>query len=103
MELGERSHTAYPLIHGYCLGIPTIRGGWWIRSPASDYSQGEPGFNRLLQNDYGCRRHAEKANYAFADGHVAKLDANDIPCNVNDCWWSIRPDVHRPNTAAGGP
>jgi len=69
--------------------------GWWIRSAASDYSQGEPGFNRLLQNDYGCRRHSRKANYAFADGHTDLLDANRIPCNTDQCWWSIRPDAHR--------
>jgi prepilin-type N-terminal cleavage/methylation domain-containing protein len=36
--------------------------GWWIKSQAPGYGQGEPGFNRLLQNDYGCRRHNEKAN-----------------------------------------
>ena len=29
-----------------------------------------PGFNRILQDDYGCRRHAGKANYVFADGHA---------------------------------
>jgi prepilin-type processing-associated H-X9-DG protein/prepilin-type N-terminal cleavage/methylation domain-containing protein len=68
--------------------------GWWIRSQAPGYAQGEPGFNRLLQNDYGCRRHNERANYAFADGHAARLHANSIHCEENDCWWSIRPDVH---------
>jgi prepilin-type processing-associated H-X9-DG protein len=74
--------------------------GWWIRSSASDYSQGDPGFNRLLQNDYGCRRHSNKANYAFADGHVDLLDANRIPCNQDQCSWSIRPDVHRTQSVA---
>ncbi len=74
--------------------------GWWIRSPASDYSQGDPGFNRVLQNDYGCRRHSNKANYVFADGHVELLDANRIPCNEDQCWWSILPYVHRPRTVA---
>ena len=67
---------------------------WWIKSGASGYAQGAPGFNRLLQNDYGCRRHNAKANYAFADGHVQKLGANDIRCDVNECWWSLRLDVH---------
>lgn len=75
-------------------------GGWWIRSSASDYSQGDPGFNRLLQNDYGCRRHSNKANYVFADGHVDLLDANRIPCSRNQCWWSITPDAHRGSAVA---
>lgn len=68
--------------------------GWWIKSQAAGYGQGQPGFNRLLQNDYGCRRHAEKANYTFSDGHVARWNANDLRCEVNDCWWSIDPAVH---------
>ncbi len=68
--------------------------GWWIKSQAPGYGQGNPGFNRRLQNDYGCQRHREKANYALADGHVARLDPNDIRCEENECWWSTRPDVH---------
>jgi prepilin-type processing-associated H-X9-DG protein/prepilin-type N-terminal cleavage/methylation domain-containing protein len=72
--------------------------GWWIKSQAPGYAQGEPGFNRRQQNDYGCDRHRDQANYAFADGHVAKLRAADIHCQIYDCWWSIRPDVHRPTT-----
>ncbi len=68
--------------------------GWWIKSQAAGYTQGEPGFNRLQQHDYGCERHSRKANYAFADGHVNKLHANDIPCAPGMCWWSTRPDVH---------
>jgi prepilin-type processing-associated H-X9-DG protein/prepilin-type N-terminal cleavage/methylation domain-containing protein len=78
-------------------GTATVWGddNWWIKSTASGFAQGDPGFNRLLQNDYGARRHAGKANYAFADGHVQLLSANDIPCNLNECWWSIRPNFHR--------
>ena len=76
---------------------------WWIKYRATGYAQGEPGFNRLLQDDYGCRRHSEKANYGFADGHVSRLNANDIHCGVNDCWWSIRPDVHPPQTVGSPP
>lgn len=68
---------------------------WWIKSRAAGYTQGDPGFNRLLQEDYGCRRHAEKANYIFADGHVDRLHPNQIPCSVDECWWSTRPDVHK--------
>lgn len=67
---------------------------WWIKSTASGFAQGEPGFNRILQNDYGCRRHDGSANYAFADGHVQKLNANDIPCDTGRCWWSMRPNAH---------
>lgn len=77
--------------------------GWWIKSQAAGYDQGLPGFNRLLQNDYGCRRHKDKANYAFADGHVATLHANDIHCEEGDCWWSIWPDVHPVTTGGGAP
>lgn len=73
--------------------------GWWIKSQAPGYGQGKPGFNRLQQNDYGCRRHAEKANYAFADGHVGRYNANELRCEANECWWSIKPDVHPPASA----
>ena len=78
-------------------GTATLWGddNWWIKSAAPGYSQGDPGFNRILQNDYGCRRHAEKANYAFADGHVRSLNANDIRCDKDECWWSLRIDTHR--------
>jgi prepilin-type N-terminal cleavage/methylation domain-containing protein/prepilin-type processing-associated H-X9-DG protein len=69
---------------------------WWIKSAASGYAQGAPGFNRILQNDYGCRRHGGKANYAFAEGHVQKLSANDVRCDEGECWWSLRLDIHRP-------
>jgi prepilin-type N-terminal cleavage/methylation domain-containing protein/prepilin-type processing-associated H-X9-DG protein len=68
---------------------------WWIKSAASGYAQGDPGFNRLLQDDYGCRRHAGKANYAFADGHVLPYNANDLRCDTEECWWSLRLDIHR--------
>jgi prepilin-type processing-associated H-X9-DG protein/prepilin-type N-terminal cleavage/methylation domain-containing protein len=77
--------------------------GWWIKSQAPAYGQGDPGFNRLQQNDYGCRRHSERANYAFADGHVSRLSANRIPCEVNKCWWSTWPGVHQPTGVAGRP
>ena len=69
--------------------------GWWIRSQATDGSQCNPGFNRLVDNNYGSQRHSKKANYAFADGHVTKLDANSIPCTPDECWWSYKPDYHR--------
>jgi prepilin-type N-terminal cleavage/methylation domain-containing protein/prepilin-type processing-associated H-X9-DG protein len=68
---------------------------WWIKSAAPGYAQGEPGFNRLLQDDYGFRRHAGKANYVFADGHRGRWDANDVRCDTEECWWSVRIDLHR--------
>ena len=67
---------------------------WWIKVATGGFTQGDPGFNRLLQNDYGCRRHSGRANYGFADGHTQTLNANDIPCNTTECWWSMRWDVH---------
>ncbi|HPD29824.1 MAG TPA: prepilin-type N-terminal cleavage/methylation domain-containing protein [Phycisphaerae bacterium] len=69
--------------------------GWWIRPKAIDGTQCNPGFNRLADENYGCQRHNKKANYAFADGHVDRLSANDIPCNSSECWWSYVPGYHR--------
>jgi prepilin-type N-terminal cleavage/methylation domain-containing protein/prepilin-type processing-associated H-X9-DG protein len=68
---------------------------WWIKSAAGGYAQGDSGFNRLQQDDYGCRRHTGKANYVFADGHVEVLDANGIRCTLDECWWSVKIDAHR--------
>lgn len=67
---------------------------WWIKQTDKPKLQ-DPGYNRLKQNDYGCTRHNGQANYAFADGHVALFEPNNIRCNTNECWWSIRPDTHR--------
>lgn len=69
---------------------------FWIKSTAAaNFQQDDPGFNRLLQDDYGCRRHNQKANYAFADGHVALYSANDLRCDTEECWWSLRLNVHQ--------
>ena len=86
-------------------GTPTIWGddNWWIKTTISGYAQGDPGFNRLAQNDYGCRRHSEEANYAFADGHVERQNANNLRCEVNECWWSVWPDVHKPGDDPANP
>ena len=80
-------------------GTATMWGddNWWIKSAAPGYAQGEPGFNRLLQEDYGCRRHNGKANYVFADGHYGLHHANELRCDAGECWWSVRPDLHRAN------
>jgi prepilin-type N-terminal cleavage/methylation domain-containing protein/prepilin-type processing-associated H-X9-DG protein len=66
---------------------------WWIKYVAPGMED-DAGFNRLLQDDYGCRRHTGKANYAFADGHVARLEANDIRCDSEECWWSVSLNFH---------
>ncbi len=71
---------------------------WWIKDIVSGLED-ESGFNRILQDDYGCRRHGNKANYAFSDGHVSLYNANDIPCNQTECWWSLNPAAHVPRVA----
>ncbi len=48
-----------------------------------------PGYDRNLQGDAGAIRHLGVANYSFYDGHVEVLDASDIPCNPEECWWSV--------------
>jgi len=68
----------------------------WIKSTATaNNQQNDPGFNRLLQDDYGCRRHNNKANYTFADGHVSLYNANDLRCDMGECWWSLKINVHQ--------
>ena len=66
---------------------------WWIKDVVPG-AEDDAGFNRLLQQDYGCRRHGGKANYAFADGHVSLYNANDIRCDESECWWSLRLNAH---------
>jgi prepilin-type processing-associated H-X9-DG protein/prepilin-type N-terminal cleavage/methylation domain-containing protein len=76
---------------------------WWIKDIVAG-AEDNAGFNRLLQDDYGCRRHNGKANYVFADGHAATHDANDLRCDARECWWSLRPDAHaKPSAAVSGP
>lgn len=53
-----------------------------------------PGFNRVAQGDKGAVRHNRRSNYAHADGSVTLLDAGRIPCNLDECWWSIKTDPH---------
>ena len=68
---------------------------WWIKDIINGSEDGS-GFNRVQQSDYGCRRHSNRANYAFADGHIETLNANDIRCDVGECWWSLNIGAHRP-------
>ena len=64
----------------------------------------QSGFDRSVQDDpgddsvgdEGLERHGNErqANYLFADGHVESLDAKEIPCNEEECWWDARKDPH---------
>ena len=72
---------------------------WWIKDVV-DGAEDDPGFNRLLQDDYGCRRHSGKATYVFADGHSRLYNANDIRCDEQECWWSLQLNAHSRSAAA---
>jgi prepilin-type N-terminal cleavage/methylation domain-containing protein/prepilin-type processing-associated H-X9-DG protein len=72
---------------------------WWIKDVVAG-AEDDAGFNRIFQDDYGCRRHNGKANYAFADGHTGLYNANDIRCDEGECWWSLRLDAHARQVAA---
>jgi prepilin-type processing-associated H-X9-DG protein/prepilin-type N-terminal cleavage/methylation domain-containing protein len=80
-------------------GSPTTWAddSWWIKNSdtTGNGSEDVAGFNRLQQDQYGCQRHEGKANYAFADGHVDLLNANDIRCDTNECWWSVNIHYHQ--------
>jgi prepilin-type processing-associated H-X9-DG protein len=64
---------------------------WWIWKYDAENS---PGFNRLAQGDKGAVRHNRRSNYALADGSASLLDAGRIPCNLNQCWWSVKAAPH---------
>ena len=66
---------------------------WWIKDIVSG-SEDDAGFNRIAQDDYGCRRHDGRANYVFADGHSGLFNAYDLRCDATECWWSLRLDAH---------
>lgn len=84
-------------------GSPTLweDDSFWIKKVNLQYT--DPGFNRIAQDDAGCRRHFGKANYCWADGHASVLDANDVRCDTSQCWWSLRFDVHRPTSLTFAP
>lgn len=65
---------------------------WWIWKEIGNANS--PGFNRLAQGDKGAVRHQRKSNYALADGSASLLDPGRIPCNTNECWWSVRNRPH---------
>jgi prepilin-type N-terminal cleavage/methylation domain-containing protein len=64
---------------------------WWIWKYDSANT---PGFNRVAQGDKGAVRHDRRSSYARADGSAASLDAGRIPCNTDECWWSVKADPH---------
>ncbi len=74
---------------------------WWIKSTDTSGSGSEdlPGFNRILQEQYGCQRHNGDANYAFADAHAERLNANAIRCDIGECWWSVNINFHAQQTS----
>lgn len=76
-------------------GSPTLweDDSFWIKKVTILTT--DAGFNRIVQDDAGARRHFGKANYAWADGHVFINDANDLRCDADACWWSLRLDNHR--------
>jgi prepilin-type N-terminal cleavage/methylation domain-containing protein/prepilin-type processing-associated H-X9-DG protein len=80
-------------------GSPTTWAddSWWIKNSntTGQGSEDLAGFNRLLEDQYGCQRHDGKANYAFADGSVQLLNANEIRCDREECWWSINLLYHQ--------
>jgi prepilin-type N-terminal cleavage/methylation domain-containing protein/prepilin-type processing-associated H-X9-DG protein len=80
-------------------GSPTTWAddSWWIKNSdtSGNGSEDAAGFNRLLEDQYGCQRHDGKANYAFADGDVQLLNANEIRCDRQECWWSINLLYHQ--------
>jgi prepilin-type N-terminal cleavage/methylation domain-containing protein/prepilin-type processing-associated H-X9-DG protein len=80
-------------------GSPTTWAddSWWIKNTdtSGNASEDRPGFNRLQEDQYGCQRHDGKANYAFADGDVQLLNANQIRCDKQECWWSINLLYHQ--------
>lgn len=65
---------------------------WWIWKELGGANNA--GFNRLVQNDPGATRHDRRSNYAFADGSARVLDPARIPCDKEQCWWSVRADPH---------
>jgi prepilin-type processing-associated H-X9-DG protein len=64
---------------------------WWIWKYDVENA---PGFNRVAQGDKGAVRHNRRSNYALADGSASLMDAGRIPCNLQECWWSIKADPH---------
>lgn len=83
---GGTDHPVYP------------EDSWWIYR--FDGPVREAGFNRYLQHlaynsEEGAFRYNGQGVYSFADGRAAPYDPRDIPCNFDECWWSINLNTHR--------
>jgi len=65
---------------------------WWIWKELGNANS--IGFNRATEKDPGAFRHNRKSNYTFADGRVTLLDPSRIPCDKNNCWWSVKASPH---------
>jgi len=75
---------------------------WWIKDIVEG-AEDDPGFNRLQEDDYGCRRHNGRANYVFADGHAGGYKHSEIRGDQGECWWSVRLDAHAERMATAVP
>jgi prepilin-type N-terminal cleavage/methylation domain-containing protein/prepilin-type processing-associated H-X9-DG protein len=64
---------------------------WWIWKY---YDENARGFSRVRQGDKGAVRHNHRSNYALADGSASVMDAARIPCNLTECWWSVKASPH---------
>ncbi len=67
---------------------------WWLFSWLPGLPVWAAGFDRNLQGDPGATRHRGQANYAFYDGSARRMDASDIPCEREGCWWTVAYYVH---------
>jgi len=65
---------------------------FWIYKDIGDVTG--PGFSRAVQRDPGYDRHFGKANYTFADGHVALKASNELRCDGDVCQWTAQADPH---------
>ena len=80
----------------YDLSYPEDR--FWLYKWSPPFNNGwigREGFDRNLQGDPGARRHSDKGNYTFIDGSVKLMDASDIPCSTDACWWSMELNPHK--------
>lgn len=71
---------------------------WWIYKV--DTPVRRPGFSRYQQfvdfgSDTGALRFFDKGNYIYADGSGRLLDPREIPCNNDQCHWSVWVDGHK--------
>lgn len=70
---------------------------WWIYKVEGPVRA--PGFSRYqqfveFQSDTGAFRFGNKGNYMLADGSGRLLDPREVPCNNDECWWSVFADGH---------